>query len=288
MSAATPSNPDDRQPPTARTTRQLVDLVLDPRDPAYEAAARRRGGAPSRRWYDRPIVVLGCLLAGFVLAAAYVHTNRGAPQAAKVHDSLVSRVRAAEQRGTDLADTLSQLDARLERLRSAALPGAQARALARDQDLAGQRPVTGPGLTVTLAEPAVPTATVAPGSAAPAPSNILSDRDVRSVVNQLWSDGAEAIAVNGVRLTATSAIRIAGSAVLVDLQPISSPYTIDAIGNPDGLATGFAESDVASRYQTLAGADGIGFHFDEQQDLQLPAAPGIVLRYAHPADGTSK
>ena len=56
---------------------------------------------------------------------------------------------------------------------------------------------------------------------------------MRSVVNELWSDGAEAIAVNGIRLTPTSAIRFAGDAVLVDFQPITSPYRIDAIGDAD-------------------------------------------------------
>ena len=88
---------------------------------------------------------------------------------------------------------------------------------------------------------------------------------MRSVVNELWRDGAEAIAVNGMRLTPTSAIRFAGDAVLVDFQPIASPYTIEAIGDGRRLATAFAASAVASRYQTLAGVDGIGFAFDREQ-----------------------
>ncbi len=86
------------QPRRAYSTQLLVDLVMDPRDPGYEAAARRNGGTPARHWYDRPAVIIGALVLGFVLAVAYVHTNRGAPEAAKVHDDLVDRVRSRPAR----------------------------------------------------------------------------------------------------------------------------------------------------------------------------------------------
>ena len=270
------------------TTQQLVDLVLDPRDRGYEAAAARRGGVPARRWWDRPAVAAGCLVIGFLLAVAWVRTHRSAPAAADVHDRLVQQVRAAQEADTRLAGTASALESRLERLRAAALPGASAlvTGLTRSQILAGVLAVHGPGLEVRLAEPAAATtaATAAPGAAARTPvsgGHILIDRDVRSVVNQLWSDGAEAVAVNGIRLTPTSAIRFAGDAVLVDFQAIASPYVIDAIGSPTGLDTGFAASGVASRYQTLASAEGIGFSFAEQDSLSLPGSPAVSLRYAH-------
>jgi uncharacterized protein YlxW (UPF0749 family) len=105
---------------------------------------------------------------------------------------------------------------------------------------------------------------------------------VRSVVNELWHDGAEAISVNDIRLTPTSAIRFAGEAVLVDFEPISSPYVVQAIGDADALAVAFADSAVAGRYQTLSSAKGIGFSFTDATDLELPAAASAQLRYAVP------
>src|SRR5262249_17837351 len=143
-------------------------------------------------------------------------------------------------------------------------------------------------LTVTLTEPSVPAATPTPGRAGTVPigrTNILTDRDIRSVVNELWHDGAEAVAVNGIRLTATSAIRFAGQAILVDFQPITSPSVASAIGNPDQLVTRFAQSDVASRYQTLTGVDGIGFTFTTNADLSLPAGALGPVQYARPTAG---
>jgi uncharacterized protein YlxW (UPF0749 family) len=269
----------------------IADLVTNTLDPGYAAAAQHRGPTPSRRWFDRPAVAIGCALIGFTLVVAYIHTHRGAPEAAKVHDSLVARVRAAQDRNDGLAAQAQRLNSALTTLRDQALSGngALSRQLDRDQLLAGQTAAVGPGLQVTLTEPPPTSGSSQPGRAGSIPigaSNILTDRDVRSVVNELWADGAEAISVNNVRLTPTSAIRFAGEAVLVDFAPITSPYQIRAIGNADNLATGFASSDVASRYQTLSSAEGIGFEFTEHTTLTLPASPAVAPRFAHPPTPT--
>ena len=238
-----------------------------------------------RRRYDRAAVALGCLLIGFVLVVAYVRTHRGAPAAAKVHADLVDRVRSAQHQAEQLDGRARDLDRQLGKLQQQSLPQADSRRLDTEQLAAGQIAVRGPGMTVTLREPKKPTRTAnggRGGTTAITATHILTDRDVRSVVNELFRDGAEAIAVNRVRLTPTSAIRFAGQAVLVDYQPISSPYEISAIGDADALSTNFAQSAVASRYQTLKGADGIGFSFSESTHLSLPASAATALRYATP------
>jgi uncharacterized protein YlxW (UPF0749 family) len=272
------------------SARYLIDLVNDTLDPGYAAAAAARGPDRRRRRYDRPAVALGCLLIGFTVVVAYVHTHRAAPQAAKVHDGLVARVRGAQHDNEALDARVQALATALAHARAQAGAGAANSAVARDALLAGQVAVTGPGLQVVLREPPAKTATPSPGrgdSETQVATNILSDRDVRSVVNELWADGAEAISVNDVRLTPTSAIRFAGQAVLVDFQPISPPYTIRAVGEPDQLDVGFAASDVASRYHTLASADGIGFELTQQSKLTLPASAAVSPRYASPLPSAS-
>jgi uncharacterized protein YlxW (UPF0749 family) len=274
--------PDERSLVSARL---LIDLVTNTLDPGYAAAAKRHGPDAHQRSVDRPAVIVGCLLIGFVLVVAYIHTHRGAPEAAKVHNSLVSRVRAAQHGADALADRVATLEQQLGTAQDQTLPksGGLARQLDREQLEAGQVAVTGPGLTVTLRQPAAATASPTAGrggTTSLAATNILTDRDVRNVVNELWRDGAEAVSVNDVRLTPTSAIRFAGEAVLVDLQPITSPYDIRALGNSDDLSTDFAQSSVASRYKTLAGVDHIGFSFAGSDHLSLPASAPISPRYA--------
>lgn len=265
----------------------LLDLVTNHLDPGYAAAARQRGPHAAPRWYDRPAVLVGCLLAGFILVVAYVNTHRSAPQAAKVHASLVDRVRAAQREGDALAQRVTDLERQLSVAQDRALP--KSGPLAQQLDLArledGLTVVSGPGAVVTLREPPAPSASPTAGRNGTTPigsTNILTDRDVRSVVNELWRDGAEAISVNDVRLTPTSPIRFAGEAVIVgdNLEPITSPYEIRAIGNADRLVTEFAQSAVASRYQTLAGVDHIGFSFTDAAQLTLPASAQVRVRYA--------
>ena len=275
--------PPDKSDPDA--VRLLVDLVNDHLDPGYAAAAARRPPDATQRWYDNAAVIIGCALVGFVLVVAYITTHRGAPEAAKVHDSLVDRVRAAQNTVDDLGNRVNDLQGQLDRAQAQVLSpsGDLAKSLDLARLQAGLTAVTGPGVVVTLREPSGPTATPTPGRGGTTgigSTNILTDRDVRSVVNELWHDGAEAISVNDVRLTPTSAIRFAGEAVLVDFEPITSPYHITAIGNADQLATNFAQSAVASRYQTLTGVEGIGFSFTDSSDLTLPASQPVRVRYA--------
>jgi uncharacterized protein YlxW (UPF0749 family) len=288
-----PTPAPGREPPRFASTALLTDLVTNTLDPGYRAAAERRGPNAARRWYDRPLVALGCLLIGFVAVVGYVRANRGAPEAAKVRSGLVSRVHAAEHGADDLAGRVQRLQRQVAAVQSAALPqsGTAAGRQRRVELAAGQLAATGPGMTVTLREPAPAKASTEPGRGGTVPidaTHILSDRDVRSVVNELWLDGAEAIAVNGIRLTPSSAIRFAGQAVLVDFQPISSPYRITAIGSSDQLSTGFAQSSVASRYQTLVSVDHIGFSFSESDKLTLPAGAPAALRHATPEPTPTK
>lgn len=282
--------PDERSLASARL---LIDLFTNTLDPGYAAAAKRRGPDTRRRAWEQPAVAAGCLLIGFLLVVAYIHTNRGAPEAQKVHDRLVNRVRTAERDANDLAGQLSRAESSLAAEQAKELPasGAIAQNLERVREAVGQVAVHGPGLVVTLREPPAPTASAAGGRVGTVPissSFILTDRDVRAVVNELWNDGAEAIAVNDIRLTPTSAIRFAGQAVLVDFQQVTPPYRIAAIGHADDLSVQFAESGVASRYQTLAGADNIGFSFTESPSLSLKASAPVTPRYASPAPSPSR
>jgi uncharacterized protein YlxW (UPF0749 family) len=274
----------------------LIDLATNTLDPGYAAAAERAAANPGaagsgrsrRRRLERIAVTLGCVLAGFILALSYVSTHRSAPQAAKVHADLVARARAAERAAADLEQSAQHLTTQIDALRNRALDGSGGlrSRLQSDQVVAGAVAVTGPGVQVTLANPPTPTATAnagRPGTTPIAATQLLTDRDVRSVVNELWADGAEAISVNDVRLSPTSAIRFAGQAVLVDFEPINAPYVIRAIGNADRLDTGFAASSVAGRYQTLASVRGLGFSFDERDKLALPASTLSGPTYARPA-----
>jgi len=117
----------------------------------------------------------------------------------------------------------------------------------------------------------------------------LRDRDMQRVVNGLWESGAEAVSVNGQRLTALSAIRAAGAAILVDNKPLVPPYTILAVGDGDKLSTRFQNSADGLYLNALQENYGIRTAISTEQDLRLPAAPSVIVRTAQPRSekGTS-
>lgn len=94
---------------------------------------------------------------------------------------------------------------------------------------AGLTEVQGPGIVVTLRDSQKPQSNFVQ-------LQIIHDLDVLRVVNELWNAGAEAIAVNGQRVSVTTCIRCVGSTILVNNQQQASPIKVSAIGDPSTLS----------------------------------------------------
>jgi uncharacterized protein YlxW (UPF0749 family) len=109
---------------------------------------------------------------------------------------------------------------------------------------------------------------------------VILDRDLQMVVNSLWASGAEAISVGGVRIGPNVTIRQAGGAILVDNHPISSPYTVLAIGQRDALMDGFSHSSGLLRLRLLESAYGVGVNLTSGDGLSLPAGTAREVKFA--------
>jgi uncharacterized protein YlxW (UPF0749 family) len=110
----------------------------------------------------------------------------------------------------------------------------------------------------------------------------VRDEDVALLVDGLWHSGASAIAINGQRLTALSAIRNSGSAIHVNGVPLSPPYTISALGDPD-MAAELLASEPGARWYSLVDLVGIGFELDVLDQLTVPAGSAPHLRFVEVA-----
>lgn len=117
--------------------------------------------------------------------------------------------------------------------------------------------------------------------------NRVMDSDVQIAVNGLWSAGAEAISVNGQRITSTTAIRTAGSAILVDFRPLSPPYRITALGDPAQLRSAVTESETGEYLAEISSRYGIGSSWESEDELEVPARSVGTLREAAPLDDGS-
>jgi uncharacterized protein YlxW (UPF0749 family) len=149
------------------------------------------------------------------------------------------------------------------------------REIAELEVVAGTQAVEGSGVEVTL-DNAKDTSD--PDTAS---LGVIYDRDIQAVVDALFASGAEAIAVNGERLTTRTAIREAGDAILVDYRPLAPPYHVDAIGPPDLKGT-FLQTQTGTLYENWRQVYGLGFSVDARERLTLPSAAEPVVRYAEP------
>jgi uncharacterized protein YlxW (UPF0749 family) len=264
----------------------LVDMSAAALDPSYAAAAARRQQDPTGRPPVHVRLVVGVLLVGLGTGVVASQVRRHADQVGAVRSTLVDDVRRRTAETDRLAAEATRLRASVAALRDRSLgEDAQGRALAVQLRVlevdSGGVAVTGPGLVVTVddARGAEPGASARGGQ--PGEGRVF-DSDIQEVVNALWAAGAEAVSVNDLRVTAQTAIRSAGEAILVDLRPLSPPYRIRAVGEVDRMEPAFVDGPTARRFQTWISLYGLRFDVRRARTLRLPAAAAPVLRVARP------
>lgn len=269
--------------------RNLLELHLEP---GYQVAARRRVEQPPSRADRVAGAAARCLVLaviGILAAVAYLQASAGQPAAARIRAGLAADIRQRAAATDRLQREAVDLRARLSAERGSALgsstAGAQAAARLRDLEAAASlSALRGPGLVVTVADggPGPDPVTGNRPQSDPNAAGQVQDRDLAQLVNALWEAGAEAVSVNGQRLSPTSTIRSAGGAILVDFRPVSSPYQIRAIGNADRMQVQFADSPIARSFATFVQLYGMSFSVRRVGLIQLPPAPATVLHHATP------
>jgi uncharacterized protein YlxW (UPF0749 family) len=270
----------------------LLDAVLaETLDPAYAQAAEAKAarGEPARpRWRGRALVALTMAIAGVLVAVTYDQAAATSQGRQEVRAALVRDIQRESAVSDDLTEQLADLRAEVSNTRDEVLAATAVgqRALdelARAEQGAAAVPVTGPGLLVTLAN-ADPAADGDPvgGATEEDPRGRVADGDLQLVVNALWAAGAEAVSINDQRLGPTTAIRFAGEAVLVDFRPVTNPYEVSAIGDPNTLASRFLTSPEVGALAAISELYDLRFDYSEEDELRLPAANTPELRLARP------
>ncbi len=234
----------------------------------------------------RPVVLLAI---GAMLAVSFTQASAQEPRAARTRAALTSDARARAALTDRLQRQAAAERGQLTRERASALAdtanGRQVAGALRALEIgASLVAMKGPGLVVAVADAPVKPDPVTGQihQVDPTGPGRVQDRDLADLVNGLWAAGAEAVSVDGQRLSPVSTIRSAGGAVLVDFRPVSSPYEIRAIGDADRMQAQFADSPVARSFTTLTQLYGIGFSTESEPSIEVPAAPATQLRYAVP------
>jgi len=143
---------------------------------------------------------------------------------------------------------------------------------------AGLVPLAGPGIVLLVEDS---------GAALPDDGTIsdylVSAADLLTIVDELWLAGAEAIAINGERITTISAIVDIGGSVLVNSAYLAPPYQVAAIGPDDLLERLSGSQGFADFLRARSVAFGIRIQVAEPEVVDIPAYAGSVnLRHSRP------
>ena len=180
---------------------------------------------------------------------------------------LRAKIQTVETQGQGSAQTVMELNAELQQARIAA----------------GLIPLTGTGIVIQLDDSKEP---VPPGGSEA--DYLVGSRDIRAVVEELWTAGAEAISVNGERLTSSTAIIDVGSSVLVNSAYLTPPYQVSALGAGDLYQKLSASPTFVDFVRARGAGYGIQISVAEPQSVDIPAFVGTVtLRYSRPVGSPS-
>ncbi len=258
--------------PAADASMDLLNQIIrQPLDPDYALVAARPAKRPARWTFAAVAVLIGAMF-----AVAALQTTRSAPALQAERSELISRVQSAERDQDQLRSRASALTQQIATLRAAALgDDGDARQLegrinALDPAV-GKVAVVGPGVLIVVDD--------SPAASADARDRVL-DLDLQVLANGLWQADAEAVSINGHRLSGLTAIRSAGDAITVDYRSLTRPYRIEAIGNPRTLQARFVESSGGAWWSELAQNRRMRYEISDVKQLDLAADTGIVLRYA--------
>ncbi|WP_078554838.1 DUF881 domain-containing protein [Bacillus alkalicellulosilyticus] len=186
------------------------------------------------------IYALVLMVTGFIIALSYQFASEGNNQDViterqwrhedelrnkiiieqAVNRNLQEDLRAYQAQLQEIEDRITHLDEQQE-LRVTNLM----EDLERIRKVVGSVKVTGPGIEVTLAD-----SSYLPDGAN-ANEYIVHEAHVQTLVDELFVAGAEAISINGIRLSHRSYIQCIGPVIKIDGYTSAAPFVISAIGD---------------------------------------------------------
>lgn len=251
----------------------LREIMERPRDGAYTDP--RPSSNDERKWGQELIVLILTIAIGVggVWAARQLRApvDSAVQARAVLEEQIQERTAVTEGLRRDVRELRSEISELEQQISSEADPK-DSFISEQTEIYAGSTEVSGPGIELELEEPSQPSA----------PEEYVLDVDLQIAANGLWASGAEAISLNGHRLTFGTAIRIAGEVILVDLEPVQSPYVLEAIGDRDKMIRKFADTAASQHLKILNSNYRIKSNITQFPIIEMPAGNSMRLAYAKP------
>ena len=214
------------------------------------------------------LTAMGLALFALLVTIASVQNRSDRPADQVERNTLIANIqdrKDAIDKKTAQSDKLSKDVTRLQALSNRTDPDFEALRVT-SSDLAA----SGPGIVIT-----------ADNSTHGNLDGLVTDTDMQLLVNGLWYAGAEAISINGHRLSTLSAIRIAGEAITVNFKSLTAPYIISVLGDTDSLTDRLAENPGGQYWAARVKKAGLRFDVQGSTRITVPAAPAKRVNVLH-------
>lgn len=173
-------------------------------------------------------------------------------------DELKSEISNFKQKSEELKKEIEETNVKIKEYKETINTGKEAselltQELEKQNNLLGKNSVKGSGIVVTLSD---------------TKTKKITSEDLRELLNELKSAGAEAISINENRIVYDSYIvDIGGTFIGVNGTKIVSPYKVKAIGNPTYLESGISQKQYGY----------IDTKLEEGKDITLVRQDNIVI-----------
>lgn len=148
--------------------------------------------------------------------------------------------------------------------------------------------VSGPGILVELSDAPATTA-IDPDQNVSNNDLVVHQQDLDAVMNALWRGGAEAMSVQGIRITPQVQLRCIGNVILIGSQTFAPPYQIEAIGDEQTMLASIEADPQLVIYKQYVDAYGLGFKTEIHNSLRLPPiTEKLSVKHAQPLDENDK
>ena len=217
------------------------------------------------------LVALVALATGFVLADQIRAQLLTPSNQVARYQALLRSVQELESTNAGYRGQIAQLRAEIDALESEAAARSATTQSLNNQvaDLrahAGLVAMHGPGIVVVLRN-----GIAGPGSGG-GTGYLVNFQDVQDVVNLLYVQGAEGIAVNGRRLTPLTAFSGSEGQIVIDQgPPLSSPITVVAIGDRNRMSDALADPSKLHDIRAREVQFQLQLTFTGRPDVHLPA-----------------
>jgi uncharacterized protein YlxW (UPF0749 family) len=218
-------------------------------------------------------LAVGLLLVGFLLVAQWRGNQSFSREIERQSDqNLAVIIGDLTAENAALRDEVMRLEVRIQEAEretkgTSELLAEAAEELDALRVMAGIGAAAGPGVFVRIEDP----------------DGVLLAQDFVALVHELRAGGAEAIAVNGRRVTGTSGFSEAGGRVLLDGEELADGYLVEAIGDPATLDQALSmPGGLESRFATFP---GVSTEIGLAEELQLAAAGGESFVFGRAVEG---